>query len=77
MENRSMTTLNELFHKECRKFLSRKEVCAVTGAYTPETLSNYDYNHTGIEGKIRIGRKVFYPTAEVQMWIARRLSIDS
>ena len=77
MEDRSKATLSELFQEECRKFLSRKEVCAVLGAYTPETLSNFDYNHTGIEGKIRIGRKVFYPTAEVQMWIARRLSIDS
>jgi hypothetical protein len=65
-----------VLREQLSALVSRKKIYSVLGTYTPETLANYDYQDKGIKGRVRIGRKIFYPRDEVIKWISERLSVE-
>lgn len=61
--------------KELRPFESRQGVHASTG-FSPRYLANLDMTNSGIGGRIRIGRKIFYPREEVIKWVSERTTVE-
>ncbi len=56
--------------------VSRAEVSRFTGGLISEKyISNLDSQGKGIPGRIRIGRKIAYPIAELIAWLEARSSV--
>ena len=56
--------------------MARSQIERFTGGLVnPRTLANYDSAGIGPIGRIRVGRKIGYPTAEVVKWLENRAEL--
>lgn len=54
-------------------YVAREKVGEFTGGIlTPKTMANLDSLNLGVKGRIKVGRKVAYPTNELIAWLESR-----
>ena len=54
-------------------FVAREEVGRFSGGIlNPRTMANHDHSNEGPKNRIRIGRKVVYPTGSLVEWLEER-----
>ena len=57
-------------------YVCRQDISRFTGGMVkPATIANYDAAGTGPVGRIRVGRQVAYPAAEVVTWLESRAEL--
>mgnify|MGYP000423857253 CR=1 FL=1 len=69
--------LNALESKWSSSIVPRDKFSEFTGGLLhPRTLANYDSRGEGPAGKMRFGKKVFYPLDSVLDWLRNRIEIS-
>jgi hypothetical protein len=73
VSNKSTPNLSDLADKWPSPYVARNEVAKFSGGIlTPKYLANLDSAGKGPAGRIRIGRKIAYPTTSLVRWLESR-----
>ena len=72
MRKEYKSALAEHLEKELGPMESRQSLYKKLGIYSPGYYANLDMSNLGIGGRIRIGKRIFYPREEIIQWISER-----
>jgi hypothetical protein len=76
MPKSSTLSLSDLADKWPSPYVARNEVGKFSGGIlTPKYLANLDSAGKGPAGRIRVGRKIAYPTTSLVRWLESRAQL--
>ena len=70
-----MTELKKFIENWKSPFVAREKLEEFSGGLLKaHTMRNLDSQGTGIKGRIKIGKKVIYPTEEIVAWLEAKIT---